>query len=722
MPHFCINTECKSLKLNGNKRRASFNVVGKSAIYCKDCKTDGMINVRSTNFTCIFISEDGKRCTTQPTFNIPGERPKYCRKHKDHTMINTLNRKCIKCTAIAYYNVFGESMPKYCYLHKNDSMINVKERTCYKCKSNARLCSPDKLTWACKEHKEDNFIYPNKTYCLEGCGNLASFNLLGQKTGIYCSKHRDPNMIDITHTRCEYETCLYQALFGFEKDGKKKFCSEHSKDGMINLCSKKCIDCKKKAPSFNWEGETSPIYCGDCKLDDMVNIRTIRCNKCSTTASFNYEGFISPIVCKTHIEPGMICVTKKPCQYSGCTVRPSFNFEGQITPIFCQEHKDPNMINIKKDCCKLCDKSPSHNYPDLLPEYCSSCALSDMIDVKSRKCIHPKCDGKTRALYNLPQNPTPEYCIEHKTNNMINVIARRCDDTRCIIFNKTPTTALFGYPGDICTKCTLHKSEGMIMFPKRRCLTSNCREYAIFGKDSSRGEYCEEHAPHDYRSIISKRCSECNLIDIIDDEGYCPTCHPHNFNVARLAKQNKVVAWLTANGHDDYVSIDTVPDEIMECREGQKYSYRPDIFYNCGTHYVIIEVDEKQHKEESYKKCEIPRMINIQQSLALPTIFIRYNPDNFRIDGKSINITEKHRMKILNNWLIHAKQLSTSIPLQAVYLFYDDFNESSNNYIKIDILDFIRENKSPIKLMFKKKHEPPKKLLFKKILNANSNS
>ena len=42
---------------------------------------------------------------------------------------------------------------------------------------------------------------------------------------------------------------------------------------MIDIISKKCIKCKIKQPCYNYENEKQALYCGNCKLQNMINIR-----------------------------------------------------------------------------------------------------------------------------------------------------------------------------------------------------------------------------------------------------------------------------------------------------------------------------------------------------------------------------------------------------------------------------------------------------------------
>lgn len=54
---------------------------------------------------------------------------------------------------------------------------------------------------------------------------------------------------------------------------------------------------------------------------------------------------------------------------------------------------------------------------------------------------------------------------------------------------------------------------------------------------------------------------------------------------------------------------------------------RPDLFLDCGTHSLIIEIDEDQHSEY---KCEDKRVMQIFTDLgSRPLVVLRFNPDKY---------------------------------------------------------------------------------------------
>ena len=100
---------------------------------------------------------------------------------------------------------------------------------------------------------------------------------------------------------------------------------------------------------------------------------------------------------------------------------------------------------------------------------------------------------------------------------------------------------------------------------------------------------------------------------------------------------------------------------------------RPDFVFDAYTHKIVVEVDEHQH--DNYNcECEQVRMAQITQAIGMPTIFIRYNPDNYNVIIKTSKI---ERQKILIKTLYELKLLSpknTQEFLRVCYLYFNEFN------------------------------------------------
>jgi len=115
--------------------------------------------------------------------------------------------------------------------------------------------------------------------------------------------------------------------------------------------------------------------------------------------------------------------------------------------------------------------------------------------------------------------------------------------------------------------------------------------------------------------------------------------------------------------------------------------------YDCGTHIVVIECDENQHKNYNWQSCtnnksldhmEEKRMYEIMVAYGLPTTFIRYNPDTFKLNGienRKYNISK--RLELLKKWVeycFNLKPETINDNLKYKKLFYDEYKETDMNF------------------------------------------
>ena len=65
-------------------------------------------------------------------YNLPNEKPRYCKKHSTKDMVDVKNPRCKKCTLRPNYNFEGESKGVYCVEHKENNMVDVVNKRCLK--------------------------------------------------------------------------------------------------------------------------------------------------------------------------------------------------------------------------------------------------------------------------------------------------------------------------------------------------------------------------------------------------------------------------------------------------------------------------------------------------------------------------------------------------------------------------------------------------------------
>jgi len=187
-----------------------------------------------------------------------------------------------------------------------------------------------------------------KNICKD-CGVRAIFNFKGNTIGIYCKKHSKPGMVDIKSPKCIECKDKWPA---FNKPGETKalYCSGCAKPGMVNIIEKRiCIECKDKGYNFNKPGETKALYCSGCAKPGMVDIKSPKCH-CGKTASYGIPCNL-PNRCTVHKEEGMIIRPRGKCNIKDCK---EIATHGINKPIHCENHKTNNDVDLVERKCTKC--------------------------------------------------------------------------------------------------------------------------------------------------------------------------------------------------------------------------------------------------------------------------------------------------------------------------------------------------------------------------------
>ncbi len=317
------------------------------------------------------------------------------------------------------------------------------------------------------------------------------------------------------------------------------------------------------------------------------------------------------------------------------------------------------MIDVRNTLCASpdCDRYPSFNIRGTKRgKFCATHKEPGMMDVRSPQCASPDCDRQPN--FNIRGTKRGKFCATHKDANMVNVMNAQCVTTDCY------QRASFGFPGKQIHLCTAHRAVGTILHPRKRCLEPNCKELAIYGMRVH--EHCEKHMVTGEVNILERICASCGLLGILDRNDKCETCDPETFKRIALAKQNMVRDYLQAEGFV-FDSIDRMIDGGVCGRE------RPDFHIDCATHMLIIEVDEHQHSGRACE-CEQTRMVNISQSNGMPTIFLRWNPDQYKPARKGTKlVATSRRLAVLKEWIQHHIKNRPVDFLSVMYLFFDGY-------------------------------------------------
>lgn len=67
----------------------------------------------------------------------------------------------------------------------------------------------------------------------------ACFGVIGTKKGIFCSKHKLEDYVDLKHKKCVHHQCRVRPSYAFMGE-RPRFCEKHKELDMIDVVSKQC--------------------------------------------------------------------------------------------------------------------------------------------------------------------------------------------------------------------------------------------------------------------------------------------------------------------------------------------------------------------------------------------------------------------------------------------------------------------------------------------------
>lgn len=571
--------------------------------------------------------------------------------------------KCKTCNSNAYYANPGEMTTSACRYHKSNSMTFCSDRSikCLICNERQReygMLFHRKATLCCKcTLLMRDFIHISNRKCrMISCETTSIFGYPGENSQFFCKSHRLPNMTDTKNKRCLYEGCTNQPSYNYPENKVSLYCKSHRLEGMINVVSKRCINPNcSTIPSYNYPGNKVSLYCKLHCLDGMIDIRSKRCleSGCNTIPTYSYHGSKLPLYCASHRLEGMVDIKHVKCKIDGCNIRPSYNYSGSELPLYCSSHRLEDMVDVIHETClePNCNIQPCYNYKgEKNGLYCSSHRLVGMIDIKSKRCGYINCE--IRPSYNYPGTSIGLYCVSHHLPNMINVVNKKCDAINCSLI------ASHNYIGTKHSLCKEHSINGMVYSPYRICRFEDCDNPCLTGYQTPRLKlmHCLQHREPDEIDFTQNKCNTCSCTHtILDEDGDCLDCSKLGTRV-----ELRVRTFFLQN-NIQYKSHDT---PLPSC------GYRPDFLFEFESSCLVAEVDERQHRGYDKLDEEI-RMLAIAEELRKPTIFLRFNPDEYSSPYQS---EFNERLQTLK-WYIEKcyTYISTNM-CERIYLFYDNWD------------------------------------------------
>lgn len=309
--------------------------------------------------------------------------------------------------------------------------------------------------------------------------------------------------------------------------------------------------------------------------------------------------------------------------------------------------------------CKKCKKKRATFGPkDGKALHCASCKVDGMEDVTNKKCEACK---KKHAIFGLPGGKATR-CAGCKVIGMQDVKNRKCEACK-------KKHAVFGLPGSKATRCTGCKIVGMQNVKCRMCEV--CKQtQPKFGLPGGKAMRCAKCMSEDMRDLYSRRCMTEGC-DVLTKSDYCANCDTSRKRRTRV-KEHRLANYLRDNIDVPWTAWNRQLAGSRECG-GCK---RPDFVWLLPYLAIVTECDENQHKDRCLAG-ERQRMFDIFNTYGgIHIIYLRFNPDSFKVDGVTRRVSMERRYaelkKALDRELARTPEEVAALPMfRVTYLFHD---------------------------------------------------
>jgi len=206
---------------------------------------------------------------------------------------------------------------------------------------------------------------------------------------------------------------------------------------------------------------------------------------------------------------------------------------------------------------------------------------------------------------------------------------------------------------------------------------------------------CHDEGPHSCEICIGNVFNLINYHDKTTDKKLkiCRKCY-NKATGCSTRKEEQMVKYLEKD--DKIKPYIILKDKILKghaCNTRR----RPDMYISSTNDlHIIIECDENQHKGYIYD-CETGRMDELLDEMQQGrVIFIRWNPDYCKLNGKRFSKKREERLKLLKELILHVvqkKDWKDDENIMVYYMFYDKDNEVITKRLKHKLIyersDFI---------------------------------
>ena len=180
-------------------------------------------------------------------------------------------------------------------------------------------------------------------------------------------------------------------------------------------------------------------------------------------------------------------------------------------------------------------------------------------------------------------------------------------------------------------------------------------------------------------------CVGCNMMQVHKKGDSCRTCVPVASFQSRVreARMAATINNWKSGGH--ILEVTRWNKQNPTAEPLQCGLFRPDFVTETDLGVWILEFDEEGHRRYN-KRCELERMVRVTLGHGgLPVFWIRYNPDAFKVGGKTLTTSRKKREEVLLKMLEDTIGYADYDHFMTIcYLFYDkpENTQDNNNYVQ----------------------------------------
>ena len=349
------------------------------------------------------------------------------------------------------------------------------------------------------------------------------------------------------------------------------------------------------------------------------------------------------------------------CKYGTCFQEATFGHENNKW-MYCSNHVGSNVGYFR-----LFQKSKSN---------------SKKLDNKPKEIYHEEHEGNYHGEYEenyhgeyeenyhgeYEENYHGEYEENYHGEYENSIISNICPFPNCE--NEANWCKLYSNQNLTCCK---HSSLNTY-YNKRshpRCQCNKCENIAYYINDHDEFVYpirCQSHKFLSDIELVFKECQRCHdTLYFPFNRSVCMNCGRYRKGVFAGFKENLIKQFLITN------NINFTHDRPISSN-GTKL--RPDFLLRSNFGYIIVEVDEHQHRTRGYSyETEIDRMKRIYQDIKLVSLnaqvlFIRFNPDKYYGGNISLKQRCEHLYSLIENFIFKA---DIGYKLAKITLYYDGY-------------------------------------------------